>query len=105
MTITLSVSRSRQGVSYSIMGPVESLKKHDLRELFEYAENLIEGIISAEDADIEVLDEIADAELDRPRGEFLRHFLLAWLYADGENKRLLKPAFKQLVRKYRLRVL
>jgi len=103
VTVTLSISRSYQGLTYSIMGPIESLKKHDLRGLFEYAENLIDGIISAEEDEFEILDELAEAELDRSRGEFLRHFLLCWLYADRENKKLLKPAFNQLVKKYRLR--
>ena len=56
-----------------------------------------------EDLEIIELDEIAEAELDRHKGDFLRHFLLAWLYADGGNKRLLKPVFKQLIKKYRLR--
>jgi len=56
-----------------------------------------------EDLEIRELDEIAEAELDRHRGDFLRHFLLAWLYADGENKRLLKPVFTKLVKKYGLR--
>jgi len=57
---------------------------------------------SPEHLDMQELDEIAEAELDRSKGDFLRHFLLAWLYADGENKKLLKPAFNQLIRKYRL---
>lgn len=48
------------------------------------------------------LDDIAVDVFNGKRGGFLRKFADAWLHADPQNKRIIKPAWAALIRKYNL---
>ena len=54
--------------------------------------------------EFELLDRIAVDVFHSRRGGFLRMFADAWLGADAENKRILRPAWLELIRKYSLDV-
>jgi len=47
-------------------------------------------------------DEIAVDVFYGHRGRFIRKYADAWLHADAWNKRLMKPVFQALIRKYDL---
>jgi len=101
--VKLKVNREYRGINYSLESDLESLKERDIREILEEAEKFIDQIFQDDD-EISRLDEIAVNELKHGRhGSFLEHFLLTWQLADPSNKRVLKPAFNQLVEKYGLR--
>ena len=48
------------------------------------------------------LDEIALAVFGGRRGSFLRKYADAWLHADAWNKRLMRPVWESLIKKYGL---
>jgi len=48
------------------------------------------------------LDEIALAVFGGHRGGFIRRYADAWLHADAWNKRLMRPVWESLIRKYDL---
>lgn len=48
------------------------------------------------------LDEIAVDVFHGRRGGFIRKYADTWLHADAWNKRLMKPVFQALIRKYDL---
>jgi len=97
--VILKVNREYRGIQYSIESDLDSLKDLDIRKILKEAEKFIEQIFQ-DDVEISKLDEIAVNELRHGRhGSFLEQFLLAWQYADPSNKRILKPAFEQLINK------
>ena len=51
-------------------------------------------------AEFERLDEIAFFVSYRRYGDFLKAVALAWRMADPWNKRILRPAWERLVKKY-----
>lgn len=54
------------------------------------------------EAEFGLLDRIAHRVFYSRHGGFLRKFADAWLHADAENKRILKPAWLILIDKYGL---